>query len=427
MLRGTVMRGTFLVSGVAAFFVFGACGGSAVTSGDGDETGGGVSQAGGGGPGGGGGIGGKGGPGGAGGITPHTDGGAGGTGGSVTGGWPSCFAVGTTIATPRGDVPIERLRVGDVVLGYDEATHRVVESPVTETFVFPDRHPGTLTTSDGRTLRVTGEHPIYVPDANRYVEAKDLAGDERLLALGARGAVRSSIGSALEPSTTTETVYNITVAGVHNYFAEGVLVHNKTGGSRNNCLPYQAGADVNGCAVGGCIHPRSPTAEFITTNQRVPGFAADAGAALPDAGSDEDAGPPGMPIPPATTKVSAEFCALPSAPYPTTSFLAFDTIAPPGTPVFQVYSGYDTCSGTSVGEVWLWDFEPPLPYTWTTQCVELGAADLRDSVFVRTTSPGTRVSNLRFVSGCDCPRVLKRRTTCAVTDPTGKGGGSACY
>jgi hypothetical protein len=351
----------------------------------------------------------------------------GGSGG--TGGFRTCFAAGTAITTPSGEVAIERLRVGDVVLGYDEAAHRVVESPVTAVFVHPDQHPGTLATGDGRVLRVTGEHPIYLADDGRYVPAAELEGDERLLALDARGNIQSSIGSMLEQDATgnSETVYNITVAGVHNYFAEGVLVHNKSGtGGTPSCnqvfsIQYCGQADE-------CIDRWSPSTEYIAKNQRVPGVLEDAGAAGIDGG--EDAGPPPAPgEKPPSGSAFVSFCtpfgaAESAAP---SSYLAFDTFAPPGFAAFELLASENGCFHSSLGQVWLSDYDPPPPNTWTTQCVEIDPWALGDSALLMADTAGALIKNMRFVSGCECPRVRKAHTNCGFTDPLGNGGGSACF
>ena len=407
-----------------SFFVFGACGGSTKAGdGDGQETGGGTSETGGRAP-----TGGAGGSGGSTGGAGGSTGGLGGAGGS--GGWTTCFAAGTAIRTPRGEVAIERLRVGDVVLGYDEDAHRVVESPVTAVFVHPDGHPGTLTTGDGRVLHVTAEHPVYLPDNERYVPASELAGNERLLSLDAHGSVGSRIGSALVPgeSAASATVYNITVAGVHNYFAEGVLVHNKSGGAPPcNPLPVQSPGASLCTPPTECIDPTAPTGEFIAKNQPVRIAAVDAGASM-DAGPPPDSGLLASdampPLPPSHVNVS--YCRAPSPSAPS-SYLAFDTLVPGGFASIELFTAVGPCGVASVGEVWLSDHDAPPPYTWTTQCVALGANELRSGVNIYTDTPGALVRNPRFVMGCECPRARKTVTTCGVQDPLGNGGGSACY
>ena len=76
------------------------------------------------------------------------------------------------------------------------------------------------------TVKVGNHHVVSTPDhkfftVNRgYVEARKLAADDELLLdTGERGH------PTVEPGSTTD-VYDITVEGHHNFFANGVLVHN---------------------------------------------------------------------------------------------------------------------------------------------------------------------------------------------------------
>ncbi len=160
-------------------------------------------------------------------------GGSGGTAGSgATGGLHTCFVAGTRIATPRGERSIEGLQVGDLVLAYDENQHRVVPRPVVSTMVYADIVPGRFSLTSGRSLGVTANHPFYLPDERRYVRADEVAGDARLLALNEANDVMSAVASGFQAGVDIipTQVYNIEVAEHHNYFAEGVLVHNKSGG-----------------------------------------------------------------------------------------------------------------------------------------------------------------------------------------------------
>ncbi len=93
------------------------------------------------------------------------------------------------------------------------------------TFGAEDRPLRRLSLGDGRDLLVTDEHPFYV--GGEWVRAADLVTGIELL---------SSAGGDVSPVTLVEhveqerrdTVYNIEVEGHHNFFAEGVLVHNKS-------------------------------------------------------------------------------------------------------------------------------------------------------------------------------------------------------
>jgi Protein of unknown function (DUF1592)/Protein of unknown function (DUF1588)/Protein of unknown function (DUF1595)/Hint domain/Protein of unknown function (DUF1585) len=143
---------------------------------------------------------------------------------------PLCFAAGTSIATPTGPRPIEQIEVGQEVLGYDETRQLVVVRPVTARMRHADALVGQLVLGDGRTIVSTPDHPIYVSTEGRYRPASELATGAELLSLFDTGRLSSATASGFfVPAAAVQLpVFNITVAGVHNYFAEGILVHNKS-------------------------------------------------------------------------------------------------------------------------------------------------------------------------------------------------------
>ena len=131
-----------------------------------------------------------------------------------------CLAEGTPIATPAGDVPIEALRPGDAVYGYDHERDRTVVVHVQRTRS-SKQAVGRITLEDGTTLEATAAHPIWVEALGDYRPAGELD----------RGhALRLSTGTAaierIGPFERRTTVVDISVDGPHNYFAAGVLVHN---------------------------------------------------------------------------------------------------------------------------------------------------------------------------------------------------------
>src|SRR5437870_5702848 len=73
----------------------------------------------------------------------------------------ACFAAGTSIATPSGEVAIELVRPGDAVLAFDVRQQRVVPSRVTAVQSHPGQRTGRLSVAGGRILRVTAEHPVF--------------------------------------------------------------------------------------------------------------------------------------------------------------------------------------------------------------------------------------------------------------------------
>jgi hypothetical protein len=377
-----------------------------------------------------------------GGAVGHSGGGVGGTqgvGGTFgIAGTFGCFVAGTQIATPSGTRAIEELRLGDVVLAYDEHAGRVVPRPVTATFVHPDHPVGALPLSDGRVLRVTSNHPIYLPDQQLYADAGELTGDERLLTLTASTQTSSLIAGAFQASATeAATVYNITVAGEHNYFAEGVLVHNKSiaagtgAGGGTGGGPSEGGACVpatlsGACYAFACLDPVWPTSEYVTLNQAAGSGGGSADAGPVDSGA-ADAAPPADAGPVDAAPVSRESGAIPDSGLtpsanlgwpvcngrgvPNPAYLAFDVWAgPSGPPVVGISSGA-VCSGAEIGEVWFQNDRPPPPNTETTQCIRL-PQPVTGNLTLWAINGNTHVRNARFVSGCECARRLTVNTSC---------------
>jgi|GEM_PF-1276634 len=138
----------------------------------------------------------------------------------------SCFVAGTPVATPSGPISIEQLQVGDVVLSYDHHRGVVVEGRVVHTHQHAAQPTLHLTAPDGISLGVTHNHPIYSPAKGAYVSAGSVDDDDRFVRLGAGNTTEQSIWSSTTTAATAD-VFNITVEPDHNYFAGGVLVHNK--------------------------------------------------------------------------------------------------------------------------------------------------------------------------------------------------------
>ena len=146
----------------------------------------------------------------------------------------SCFVRGTRIATPTGDRHIEDIAVGDVILAYSHTEHAVVPRRVVAIHRSVARETRTVVVANGeaeRRLRATPSHPFWVESRREYVAVRDLrAGDALLLrtSTGLREAIVQSI-TAEEAALPSVDVFNISVETPEsNYFAERVLVHNKS-------------------------------------------------------------------------------------------------------------------------------------------------------------------------------------------------------
>jgi uncharacterized membrane protein YgcG len=139
-----------------------------------------------------------------------------------------CFAAGTLIRTPRGDVPIQQIRPGDEVLSGDGQTVLVHAAFVTRAPVL------TLHTSAG-DLRTTAEHPVLCRD-NQFRDAGVLYIGDRIINQSV-GGVSDADWQHHPKIESIETgppalVYNLSIAAPHTFVADGFVVHNKGG-----CFP----------------------------------------------------------------------------------------------------------------------------------------------------------------------------------------------
>jgi hypothetical protein len=136
---------------------------------------------------------------------------------ACTGG--SCFAAGTPVTLADGsEKPIEAIAVGDQVLSYDEALGVFAAGTVERTFVHDDTE--VLLRVNG-VLVTTPNHPFFVN--GKWTLAGELRSGDVLLGVSGQVEQVTTLETLAGPATT----YNLEVGPHHDYFAGGVLVHNK--------------------------------------------------------------------------------------------------------------------------------------------------------------------------------------------------------
>jgi hypothetical protein len=138
-----------------------------------------------------------------------------------------CFVPGTPIATPTGPKPIEDLQVGDEVWSWSFERAALVRSPV-ET-VHRRVVEATLELrldAGGRSMVVTPDHPFWSVSDAAWRRADQLRRGETLWRLTGRDVAAVSIEDLVRRLGRIE-VLNLGVTRYRNYFAAGVLVHNK--------------------------------------------------------------------------------------------------------------------------------------------------------------------------------------------------------
>ncbi len=140
------------------------------------------------------------------------------------GGGHGCLLKGTMVLMSDGQTkPIEQIQKGDRVMGFSKGTS--VPAMVKKTFYHPqEKGYYILETAQGDVLQVTGNHPIL--NGRRYKKVETLKVGDTVHVFN-NGQLRDAAVKKITKHSAPVDVYNIEVDGAHNYFAQGILVHNK--------------------------------------------------------------------------------------------------------------------------------------------------------------------------------------------------------
>ncbi len=135
-------------------------------------------------------------------------------------GW--CFWAGTKILTPNWEIEIENLHTGDQIISYNFEKQKKEISTIGDIQIIEREAYYIINNS----MQVTAEHPFYVKKWNalEIVEVADLKVWDSVYS---KEGVYKSIYS-IDKVNVPLTVYNLlNISPNHNYFANGILVHNK--------------------------------------------------------------------------------------------------------------------------------------------------------------------------------------------------------
>ncbi len=142
-----------------------------------------------------------------------------------------CVARGARVRTPSGLRRIEELAVGDRVLSLDPSTGATIAGAITA--VRSATRETVLLRAVGTELCVTSDHPVYSPRDASWAPAGDwvVGRRDRLVRLAGEGPVVVAVTSCSTYAGVRE-VFDLTVdTPLHNFVAEGILVHNKSVGT----------------------------------------------------------------------------------------------------------------------------------------------------------------------------------------------------
>ncbi len=140
----------------------------------------------------------------------------------------SCVGRGTTVSTPSGKRRVEELVIGDEIIVVEPTLGQHSVSVITH-IVSADRECGQLHFSDGSSLRVTSNHPLFDPSDRAFHPAGDwLLGERSTLLRFENDAFEVVTVTARTAFVDVRTVFDLTVESPwHTFVAEGIVVHNK--------------------------------------------------------------------------------------------------------------------------------------------------------------------------------------------------------
>lgn len=138
-----------------------------------------------------------------------------------------CFVAGTLIETPNGTIPIEQIQVGQRIVAFDPSTHHITTDRVSQLHKIEGlKTVETLEFSDGRTVTATFEHPFYSVDRGEYIQAAQLFMGESVHVFQ-NGQLNTVQLIDRKLNDKPQKVYNFEAEKFHNYFSNGIHVHNK--------------------------------------------------------------------------------------------------------------------------------------------------------------------------------------------------------
>lgn len=137
-----------------------------------------------------------------------------------------CVIKGTQVLTPQGEFAIETLAPGREVLSWDEKQQKVVVGIVDEVIIREQSTPGTLTLSEGASLGITSDHPVYVVTTGAWTPVGSLKqGDQVSFYNQQTKATEIRQVNGFELNLPVQITYNLKVRHYENSFAAGVLAH----------------------------------------------------------------------------------------------------------------------------------------------------------------------------------------------------------
>jgi hypothetical protein len=134
------------------------------------------------------------------------------------------FIAGTLIKTPIGHTPIERLKIDDKIIAYDQRKQKITESVVTDTHQI--QAPDLVHLIAGSAiLHAHKDQKFYIPDERKWYRAKDLKIGQCFLKDSKEHVPLTDIHN----QQIASKLYNLTIKKHHTYLVseQNIVAHNE--------------------------------------------------------------------------------------------------------------------------------------------------------------------------------------------------------
>lgn len=144
----------------------------------------------------------------------------------------TCFLAGTLIKTITGEVEIEKINAGMLVLGYDENLNKVVRCRVNKLLTH-DREEEKISEyyllkTENSGVKVTLNHPFYIGNSE-YKQIQQIQIEDYIYIQSENFIMKEKIISKQLIHCEKTITYNLSLNKPNNYFANNYLVHNAQG------------------------------------------------------------------------------------------------------------------------------------------------------------------------------------------------------
>jgi len=181
-----------------------------------------------------------------------------------------CFVAGTMISLENGEIKnIKDVQVNDVVLSFNEEKNTIESNKVVSVRSKSSKNLIKYSFANGVVIESTDDHPFYVngyliASFNPLVTTEKYGFEIDVNQINIGDTVNLADGDTtyiedIEILDDEKQVYTFEVENNHNYYANGILVHNKTSGTiccyntvtlQNQSISNAGGAHSGCCCLG---------------------------------------------------------------------------------------------------------------------------------------------------------------------------------